>query len=123
MTISSKAIYILITVVCCNAFSVMLYSSGVEMPVVEPSFNVTQFIEITDVNETLRNYDYSVPYSDFPFGVLNFISTLWDLVFWGYPKLLLGFGMPSAITWALFAPYGLMWMLVIILNWIAGRDV
>jgi len=112
----------LIVIVSCNAFATILYGAGIQGPTVQPSMNSTQFITAVDVNQTLTQYDYSTPYSDFPFAVITFVNTIWNLIFWGFPNLLFGLGAPAFITYPLVGVYTLIWFIVIIVNWIGGRE-
>lgn len=122
MSLNSKALYLLITIVCCNVAGTILGGMGVQGPQVQPGVNITQFINVTNVNATMTGYDYTTPYSDFPYAVLSFLTTFWNLIFWGFPSLLLSYGLPDFITYPFVGVYFLMWTIVIWINWVGGRD-
>jgi hypothetical protein len=123
MTINGRSVYFLIFIICMNCICTVYNYMGVNGAIVTPGTNSTHLSEISNITDIAQTYDYSQPYSDFPFGVINFLSLLGSLVVWGYPSMLLSFGLPSTLVTALVAPYLVMWMLVVILNWIGGRDV
>ena len=115
--------YILIVMLCVNAWSMMLYSVAIGPVKPEPSMNQTEWESNTDLNSTLSSYSWGeVAYSDFVFGLLTWLGVVWGLIA-GFPTLMSSAGVPDFIVDPLYLVWGFMWFTAGLLYYIGGRDV
>lgn len=121
MDLRRSAMYILVTMLCVNAWCMMLYEVGIGSTKVEPGWEQDLMEANLDLNSTLREYTWDVAFSDFVFGVLRWTGVAWNLIV-GFPNLLRSSGIPSFIVDPLYVVWGFMWFTVGLLYYIGGRE-
>ncbi len=122
MDLRKSSIYLLVLLVCINAWCTMLYHVDIEGPAVNPGWNETAWSENLDVNATLETYTWDVAYSDFVFATIQALRIVYGLVL-GAPTLFSSLGVPNFIVNTLYGAWLFIWALVFLLYYIGGREV
>ncbi len=121
MDLRKSAMYLLVTMLCVNAFSVMLYEVGISGEKIEPGWEQDEMETNLDFNQTVADYQWEIAYSDFVFGVLRWLGIAWGLVT-GFPTLLKSGGVPGFIVDPLNVIWLFMWLTVGLLYYVGGRE-
>lgn len=121
MDLRRSAMYLLVVMLCVNAWCIMLYEVSIGPVKVEPGWEQDSMEENLDFNATLQEYTWNVAYSDFVFGVLRWLGVVWGLIA-GFPILLSSAGVPSFIVGPLYVIWSFIWFTVGLLYYIGGRE-
>lgn len=121
MELRKSAMYMLVGMLCVNAWSMMLYSVGIGPMKPEPGYDQDTMEANLDLNATLTQYSWDVAYSDFVFGLLRWMGVVWGLIA-GFPTLMSSSGVPSFIVDPLYVIWTFMWFTVGLLYYVGGRE-
>ncbi len=122
MDLRKSSTYLLVLLVCINAWCTILNEVGITGEITTPTWNQTAWEDNLDANATLTEYSWDVAYSDFVTGTLRVLGVVWGLVL-GAPMLFTSLGVPSFIVTTIYGAWILMWFMVVLMYWIGGRDI
>lgn len=121
MDVRKSSMYILITMLCVNAWSMMLSEVGIQVGLPSDLIDPEEFLDNTDVEGVADTWQWDVEFSDIAFGTIRFLTTAVGLIN-GFPRLLSQAEVPSFIVNPLSIVWYFMFFTTVVLYYIGGRD-
>lgn len=112
--------YLMGVVLCWNAASTILLAAGIQP---NGPLGYGTGLSTLDAKQSLGGYQWnSFVFNDFVTGVLTVMNVAWDLIA-AAPTLVLSAGVPAYIEAPLVGIWAFMWFMVVMMEWVAGRQV
>jgi len=119
MDVLKASIYALVVMMCINAVSLMTTTIGITNNV---AYNATQVIEALDASAIVDSWGWEDnPFYDIATGLLSYWFRSIPVIE-EFPYMLAAYGCPNFIYIPLHTVWRMMWVIVVSLTVIAGRQ-